>query len=285
MKSVTSFGCDLFSNRNINRFDPAKPIRFYKPADDSAGQGGGSGNNADPNAGGGNNNSNNDNPVDRDAKIAAAVKQTLTDLLGKNGGDKDATLEYLTKRVHGLEIQREEAKKSALSKEDKAAYDAFKALNLSVDDIKKIVGEYSTWSEERARDSKIGTLKKAAEVAKANGDLLASLEGAMGVEYIITGEGDKAVATVEYKDSTGAEQVKPLADWAKEKWPALETALFTIGGASAPKVTRFGKTPPAGSGQKPSVFDEIRERNQAAAEKVTKGKSFTDKAREAGMIS
>lgn len=288
IKSSRFSGCDTFSNSGYNRFDPAKPIRFYEP-DNGVGDGKGGGNNADPNAGGGNSNPNNnsDNPADRQAAIADAVKTALGDLLGKNNGDKDATLTELIKRNHGLERQRDEAKAAALSKEDRAAFEAFKALNLSVDDVKRIVEEHGSWSEERAKEAQVGSLKKAAGAAKLNADLLASLDGARDAEYLTTGEGDKAVATVKYKDANGAEVVKPLGDWADEKWPHLKTALRTLGDSQEqPRtVKKFGKSAPAGSGQVTSVIDQIRERNQAETEKRGKGKTFIEKTREAGMTS
>lgn len=264
MKIRTFRGADTFSNHGFNRFDPALPIRFYAPADDSA-SGASGGNNADSNAGGGNNNSNNDSPADRQATIADAVKTALGELLGKNNGDKDATLTDLIKKNHGLEIQRDDAKKAALSKEDRATFDAFKALNLSMDDVKRIVAEHGSWSDEKAKDAKVGSLKTAAGVAKINADLLASLDGATGVEYLTTGEGEKAVATVKFKDASGAEVVKALGDWADEKWPHLKAALRTVADSEEQQrtVKKFGKSAPIGGGKAPDVWDKIREEKKA----------------------
>ncbi len=263
--------------RNINRFDPAQPLFLYSPADDGAG-GSGTGNTADNNgdggddkiannggtAGNGNPNTDSQNSETRRAEITQAVKDALSGLLGKNNGDKDATLEELVKRNHGLEIKLDKARANVLPDADRKAFDAFKALNLSGDDLKNIVSEHGSWKSERANAAKTDALKKAAPLAGIhNSDLLASLDGALGVEYIVTGDGDKAVATVKFKDANGAEIVKPLADWAKEKWPALESTLFAPAGQKT--VTPYGKSAPVGQGQGKNIWDKIREEKKPAA--------------------
>ena len=247
--------------QKFNRFDPANPIRFHSPADDGGSSGGG-GNNAGQNAGGGNDNPNNgggpanDNSDDIPAKVKAAVAE----LLGKNGGDKDATLEYLTNRAHGLEKQRDEARQNALSKEDRELFDAFKALNLKPADVKRILGEHGTWAKEKADGAKIDGLKKAAGAAGADADLLASLAGALDVEYVTTGEGKSATATVKVQNGDKTES-KEFWAWVKERYPSLEARL-----KAAPTretgVTRYGKSAPLGGGNAPSIAEQIRKEEE-----------------------
>lgn len=277
---------------NIGRFDPALPQFFFSPADDGAGSGSGTGNNADDNAGGGNangannggQNSNTDsnNSESRKAEIARLVQEALNEHVKNNNGDKDATLFDLTKKLHGVEKQRDDARANSLTKTDRDALTAFKALNLSPDDLKNIVSEHGSWKGERDNNAKSESLKKAAPLAGiTNPQVLADLEGAKGVEYLISGEGDKAVATVKYKDASGAEVVKPMADWAKEKWPHLESILFAENSQSR-KVTTYGKSAPAGGGGKVSLKEQILAEEKANLERAS-GKREADSG--AGQVS
>ena len=259
----------------FSRFDPAQPIFLFSPADDGAGLGSGTGNNADDNAGGGNEgganngdvipNTDSNNSETRKAEIESAVEAKIKQLLGGNNGDERATLADVVKKLHGVEKQRDEARASALSGNDRKAFEAFKALNLSAADVKNIVAEHSSWKTERSNSAKTDALKKAAQVAGLNAELLQSLQGSLDVEYVVTGEGDAATATVKSKDASGAETVRPLEDWAKEKWPALEKAL-KASGSSIKTVTTYGKSAPVGGGGKVSLKEQILAEEKAKSQ-------------------
>lgn len=90
----------------------------------------------------------------------------------------------------------------------------------------------------------------------------------MNVEYLVVGDGDKTVATVKYKDASGAEVVKPVSDWAKEKWPALESVLFAEAKGQK-QVTTYGKSAPANGGKSQNVWDRIRDEKKPKAEATT----------------
>ena len=162
--------------------------------------------------------------------------------------------------------------------------EAFEALDLSADDLKTVVAEHGSMKAQGEKSSRIDGMKASATLAGVtNLDLLASLEGAMNVDYVVTGEGDAATATVKIKDASGVETVKPTADWVKETWPQLESVLFADAPVTqAKRIVPYGKSAAAGGGAKTqSVLSGIRERNA----KTSDGEkpSFKDKARKAGM--
>lgn len=257
----------MFSNSPF-RFNPALPIRLYTTADDpGVGDASKSGDVSK-----GNDQNPTDTPDARKAAIQTAVRDTISDLLGKNGGDKDSTLETLVKRNYSLETQLENARKGGLSKEDRATFDGFKALGVSVEDAKRIIEEHSQWGTERAQSVKSEGLKKAAAAKKTSvdADLLASLGGALDVDYLTKGEGDEAEGFVKVKEGD-KEIEKTLLSWINEKWPNLKDRLLRAPeGQQSKKVTRLGPTPPANSGGKAKTsFEERQEARREARKEKT----------------
>ena len=264
-------------NNHNSLFSSALPQFFFSLADDGAGSGSGNVNNDDNEGGGNDDDANNgdakskpndsNNSQARKVEIQQAVQSALNDHVKNNNGDKDATLFDLTKKLHGVEKQRDDARANSLSKADREAFTAFKALNLSTDDIKTMAGEYGTMKEQQSRESKVKSQKEAAELLPdVDAVLLARTEGSKDVDYEITGEGDKRAPVVKFKNSEGVEVVKPMGEWLRETYPDLSGKLYDVDNrGQARKITPYGKSAPANGGEKISLKEQILAEEKAGA--------------------
>lgn len=202
------------------------------------------------------------NPQPSESAIDQAVERILKSK--RADGDAHAALRIAVADAEKQRNRADAAEKSALSKEDRELLDQFKALNLSIADVTKKLEEHTQWGEERARNAKLEGLKKAATAAGLNADVLASLEGALDVEYTVVGEGENAKAIVKVKNGDTLTD-KPLADFVNEKWPALKGVLQAGSGTGgAPTVAKYGQSAGVRTGQPAkNEFDAIRERKAA----------------------
>jgi hypothetical protein len=206
--------------------------------------------------------------------VADQVQEAIANLLGKKNNDPMAAMDTLIRENHALRTRAEAAEHSQLSKADRELLANFKALGLSLDDVKRIVGEHKSWGEERAKNAKVESLKKAAQAAGINADLLASLEGALDPEYSVVGEGESAKAMVKITNGD-TKTDKALDEWAKEKWPALqETLKATPAGNQQGNqnnqqqrtVTRYGQGAGVGGAGGGQTKDRVQERLDARRE-------------------
>lgn len=203
------------------------------------------------------------------SSIAAQVRSAIDEILGAKSGDVNAALETLVRRNHALEQRAEAAEQQRLSQDDSALLAAVKQLELTPEKLSNIISQHSEWGAERARNAKAESLKKAAQVAGLNAELLASLEGALDAEYSVVGEGDNAKALVKVKSGESVVDV-PLDEWAGEKWPSLKEVLSA---SNKPDVVPYGKSAPQSSGRRENVFDRIRaeKREQQKQQEKTSG--------------
>ncbi|MCB2129662.1 MAG: hypothetical protein KDE03_11425 [Rhodobacteraceae bacterium] len=209
-------------------------------------------------------------PDDGTAKLANAIEG----LVSKHGSEigaiqtlLDENLKYRDK-LRDLKRDLEAAKAGAvpdgavvLSGDDLKAYEALKALGDA-----KSIGE--AIEAGKAAQTELGAYRradkraKAARVAKANPDILATLDRD-GIEYDVEGDGDDAKAIIVTKD--GETDVRtPFWEFVGATWPALRTALAQDGTPAAP-APRFPAQPvlsprtPAGPA---SVVDIIKRKRQ-----------------------
>lgn len=199
--------------------------------------------------------------------VAELVQEEMLRLLGKNNNDPNAAMTTLIKQNHALEQRAINAEQNQLPKAERELLTKFKALNLSIDDVSRIIGEHKQWGEERAKNAKLNGLKAAAEKAGLNAELLASLEGALDAEYSVVGEGDAAKAIVKVKSGDTVTD-KALNDWVAEKWPSLAETLKAQpqNGSNQQQqrtVTSTHRGAPAGGGQAPNKFQAIRDEAEA----------------------
>lgn len=210
--------------------------------------------------------------------VAEQVQEAITNLLTKKDNDPMKAMETLVRQNHALELRAKAAESSQISKEDRELLDQFKALNLTVADVTKKLEEHTQWGEERAKNAKLDGLKKAAQAAGYNADLLASLEGALDADYVVSGEGENAKAIVKVKGADGAVSDKPLADFVSEKWPALKDVLSAPASPATPQVAKYGQSAGVQTGKAATnIYDQIREQKAADKKAQTSG-HWTERA-------
>lgn len=183
----------------------------------------------------------------------AKLVQAIENLVSKHGSETGAIKTLLDEnrkyrdRIRDLKTELESAKAGAvpdgavvLSGDDLKAYEALKALG----DAKSISDAIEAG---KAAQTELGAYRrtekrtKAARIAKANADVLATLDRD-GIDYDVEGDGDEAAAIIVTKN--GEEEVRtPFWEFVDATWPALKTALAQEGTTPAP-APRFPAQPP-----------------------------------------
>lgn len=251
-----NFGEITMNSRAISRYPFSHTLPLFLLNADDGGAGGGAP--ATP-------------PAASGKTVAEQVQEAIANLLTKKDNDPMKAMGTLVRQNHALELRAKAAESSQITKEDRELLDQFKALNLTVADVTKKLEEHAQWGEERAKNAKLDGLKKAATAAGYNADLLASLEGALDAEYIVSGEGEnaKVIVKVTANDTTTD---KALDDFVSEKWPAVKDVLKAGNTGGAPQVAKYG--PSAGVGSTtPPARDRVQERIEAKQELMKEKKN------------
>jgi hypothetical protein len=254
---------------NSKRFDPALPL-FFCTTDDDAGTSGGSKTGADD--GGSDNPNNNDSGRDKGDSVDLAVQAALIDLTAKHGSVEGAA-KYLIKRNHSLS----QNKPTSLSKEDRDLLDKAKTIGLSGDDLIRVAGEHKTWGEERTATAKKSQLSDAVTADgyhADDADVIADLAGALNGDFSTEGEGDDRKGYVTFTDAAGKQKKQRVGEWLKEKYPKLADKLTaeSSGKSQERPFKKYGGGAPLNSGQKKTLFEQIREEQKSQTESQGKAK-------------
>lgn len=207
----------------------------------------------------------NDNPDDENKgkkSVAELVKETVAEVLKKQGGDSEATLEFLVRKNHKLETRAEDAEKEVRKlKEtvpDEAAQcataeklAAYEALG-TVEELDKRIKDADAAITERDTIKRKAITDEAAGLLQYKPDVLADLAADKKFELEVREDknGDKTEKRVFAKYKDGEEDVeKPFGDFLKERLaayePSLKAATASPGGTPFLKMHSGGGAPPA----------------------------------------
>lgn len=205
--------------------------------------------------------------------LPATIQQGLQNLINRQGSpDSAAILLYQENHEYRQKLREAEARikklESWLPKEGDVTltgkeveqWNAYQALG-DPDTVKKLQGENEQLKGELGALRKEGTLRDVAETAGYKLQVLKTLGADLDYEIKEVDQDGKKAKGVFVKNGDG--QVKPLGEYAKEKWPDFLPALQAEAPAQ-PTGTRFppqnpGSPPP----QKNVVEDFITEAQKA----------------------
>jgi hypothetical protein len=262
------------------KFFSALPMFLFSPADD-AGSGGGGASETDTKSGETPNKpANGETP-----KVEIPHNLTTEELREK--------LLTANSRIRDLNSENARIRNGAkTSDEDKAELAAFRALGQKPDDLKKELADGTAAKTKNAEAERLGELDKAAQALGRKPALLKRLTANLPVfskEVDVKGDDGKFTKETRWFLKEGDKETDLKSSFDDETWTLMEAEQSNNGG----DVTTGGQTQTTpmrryveqggGDGKGKSVFEKIKERNQAQA--GDKPKSLLEIASESGMTS
>ena len=146
------------------------------------------------------------------------------------------------------------------------------SAGITPEELKTRLESGDTALKENTERTKKDAFKKATSAAKTrvDGDLLASLVGALDVDYSTEGEGEEEIGYVTYKNGDKTEK-KTVTEWVGITYPQLKDRLITSSGNQGQTVLPRHKGVPKGGGKQPSLAERIQEEEKQKRERANLG--------------